>query len=98
MSAMIQFRTMGGAIGLAIATAAMNSYVKSKLTKFMSPEDVTALLQSTQVFKALPLVIAEQAKNVFAEGYDISFRVMIGFSAAQLPVVLLLWQKDQIAV
>lgn len=98
MSAMIQFRTMGGAIGLAAVTTAMNSYVKTNLADFLSPNQVGSLLQSTEAFAALPPALAETAKIVFANGYNLQFRIMIGFSAAQVPVALLLWQREQIVV
>lgn len=98
MSAMIQFRTMGGAIGLAAVTTAFNRYVKHHLAEFLSPNEIESLLQSTRTLEALPTVLAETAKSVFSDGYNLQFRIMIAFSVAQVPVAVLLWQKKQIVV
>lgn len=98
MSAMLQFRTMGGAIGLAIVTTLLNSYIKSHLSGFLSPEQINALLKTTQAFKALPPDRAEMVKTVFASGYNLQMQVMVGFSAAQIPAALIMWQKKQIVV
>ena len=98
MSAMIQFRTMGGAIALAIATAAMNTHIKSQLAGFLSPDQIGAILETTQAFATLPPALAESAKIVFASGYSLQIRIMIGFSAAQIPVALAMWQRKNIVV
>lgn len=95
---MLQFRTMGGAIGLAIVTTVLNSYIKSHLSAFLYPQEVNALLKSTQAFTALPPDLAETVKIVFAKGYNLQTQVMVGFSAAQVPVALMMWQKKQIVV
>lgn len=95
---MLQFRTMGGAIGLAIVTTVLNSYIKSHLSAFLSPQEVNALLKSTQAFIALPPELAETVKTVFAKGYNLQMQIMVGFSAAQVPVALMMWQKKQIVV
>lgn len=98
MSAVLQCRTMGGAIGLAIVTTVLNSYLKSHMSRVLSPEEINALLKTTQAFTALPPYKAETVKTVFASGYNLQMRVMVGFSAAQMPLALLMWQKKQIVV
>ena len=50
VSATIQFRTMGGAIGLAIVTTATNTYIKRHLGGHLSSAQVSALLQTTEIF------------------------------------------------
>ncbi|CAF9915301.1 MAG: hypothetical protein HETSPECPRED_002355 [Heterodermia speciosa] len=98
MSAVIQFRTMGGAIGLAIVTNVFNSYLKSHLAAFLSPTQLSDVLQTTQAFASLPSDVAELTKIVFARGYNLQMRVMIGFCAAQIPITLTMWQKKQVLV
>lgn len=98
MSAMIQFRTMGGAIGLAIVTTVINSYVRNSLAGILPPDRIGALLQTTDAFAALPAALAEDVKNIFARGYNLQLKIMIGFSAAQIPVTFLMWQKQQVIV
>lgn len=98
MSAMIQFRNMGGAIGLAIVTTVINSYIRNRLAEILPPDQIGALLQTTDAFAALSPALAEVVKSVFARGYTLQLRIMIGFSAAQVPVTFLMWQKKQIIV
>ena len=89
---------MGGAIGLAIVTTILNSYVKSHLADILSPVQIQALLRTTEAFATLPPDVAETARTVFGNGFNLQMRIMIGFSAAQIPTVLLMWQKKQIVI
>ncbi|KAL8860209.1 MAG: hypothetical protein Q9178_003473 [Gyalolechia marmorata] len=98
MSAMVQVRTMGGLVGLAIVTAAMKSYIKSNLAQHLSSAQIDILLKSTSAFETLPSEVVDVVKAIFAEGYNLQMRIMIGFSAAQIPVAFLMWKKKQILV
>ncbi len=98
MSSVIQFRTMGGAIGLAIVTNVMNTYTKFHLGAILSPTQINDLLQTTRTLATLPSELAGPTKTVFANGYNLQMRIMIGFSAAQLLMTLLMWQKKQVLV
>lgn len=89
---------MGGAIGFAIVTVAMNSYIKTRLTNKLSSARIESLLKTAETFKKLLLNVAIFAKTVFAQGYNLQMRIMIGFSAAQIPITLLMWKKKQISV
>ena len=98
MSATIQFRTMGGAIGLAVVTAATNTYVKKHLAESFSSTQIEALLQTTEAFAKLSPAMLDTARTTFAQGYNLQMRIMIGFSAAQIPATFLMWQKEQIVI
>ena len=97
-SAILQFRTLGGAVGLAIVTTVLNGYVKSRLLEFLTLDQINAGLKSTQSFNNLPPAAAVALRNIFAEGYNLQMRVMIGTSAAQIPTAFLMWQKKQMVV
>ncbi|KAL8902863.1 MAG: hypothetical protein Q9207_004328 [Kuettlingeria erythrocarpa] len=98
MSAMVQVRTLGGLVGLAIVTAAMKSYIKSNLAQHLSSAQIDILLRSTSAFETLPSEVVDVVKSIFAEGYNLQMRIMIGFSAAQMPVAFLMWKRKQILV
>lgn len=98
MSAMVQFRTMGGTIGLATATGVLNSHVKSHLAQILSPDQISALLRTTNAFATLPPELLDPVRMIFARGYNLQLQVMIGFAAAQLPVTLLMWKRKNIVV
>lgn len=98
MSAMVQFRTMGGTIGLATATGVLNSHVKPNLAQILSPDQINALLRTTDAFAALPPEFLDPVRMIFARGYNLQLQVMIGFAAAQLPATLLMWRRKNIVV
>lgn len=47
IGAITQFRIMGGAMGLAIATAIQHGYLRSHLSRFLGGDVVEAMLSST---------------------------------------------------
>ena len=98
VSALLQFRTMGGAVGMAIVTTALHHYVKSHLSKSLPPEQIDVLLKNPRAFAELSPSVIGTAKAVFAQGYNLQMRIMIGFAAAQIPVTFFMWQKKQIVV
>ena len=98
MSAIVQMRTMGGLCGLAIVTTAMNSYVKAHLAQHLSSAEIGTLLESANGLETLQPETVAVAKSIFAQGYDLQMRITVGFSAAQLPVTLMMWKTKQILV
>lgn len=94
MSAMVQFRTLGGALGLAIVTTVFTAFVKLKLANasFTSVE-IGALLQTLGLFEILTEEKANFARTVFAEGYNLQMKIVAGVSAAQVLAATLLWKQ-----
>lgn len=92
-AAVIQFRLMGGAIGLAIVTTVFNGLVRPKLEHILSFAQLEDLLQSTAVIESFQPELQSRVRNIFAEGFNVQMRIMIGFGAAQIPAALLLWRK-----
>ena len=97
-SAIVQFRLLGGVGGLAIVTAVLNGYVRSHLSQILPPATVQSLLQTTKAFENLPEPVARMVKSTFAAAYNLQLRIVIGFSAAQIPAALLLWKRKQLIV
>ena len=89
---------MGGAIGLAIATSVLNSYVKSHLSHFLNQTQVDSLLQTSAALADLTPELQGLVKSVFAEGYNIQMKILCGLAAAQIPGSLIMWQKKQIVL
>lgn len=92
-AAVIQFRLMGGAIGLAIVTTVFNGVVRPRLEHILSFAQLGDLLQSTAVIENLQPELQSRVRSIFAEGFNVQMRIMIGFGASQIPAALLLWQK-----
>ncbi|CAG8976536.1 hypothetical protein HYALB_00011013 [Hymenoscyphus albidus] len=93
-----EFRILGGAIGLAIATTVFNNYIGDNLSAILAPEVLQALLQSTFTIEGLPEELKGRVAKVLAEGYNLQMRVTTGFAVAQIFTLGLLWRKNQIRV
>lgn len=93
MGAVIQARPLGGAIGLAVTTSALNSYVKTQLAAILNSTELSSLLQSVQVIEALPAELQASTRVVLSDAYDLQMQIMIGFSAAQVLVAVAMWEK-----
>ena len=91
MGAITQFRIMGGAIGLGVATNILNVYVRSHLAGSVTPTLVTRLLQSTEEIESLDPASQAVVRAIFGHGYNLQMKAMIGFAAAQVPASLLVW-------
>ncbi|MCJ1380726.1 hypothetical protein MMC17_003834 [Xylographa soralifera] len=91
--AIIQFRFLGGAIGLAIASSVLNSYIKSHSENILSPGDLAALLQSTDVLVTFAPDVRASLQDVFAQGYNLQYKIIAGIAAAQFPAAVLMWRK-----
>lgn len=92
-AAVIQFRLMGSAIGLAIVTTVFNGVVRPKLEHIISFAQLGDLMQSTAVIENLQPELQSRVRSIFAVGFNVQMQIMIGFGASQIPAALLFWQK-----
>jgi len=92
------FRSLGGAVGLAITASVLNSYVSSRLSEVLLPDQIAALLQSSSILKGFTPAVQESVKVVFAKGYNLQMKILAGIAAGQLPAALFMWQKKNITV
>jgi len=93
-----QFRVMGGVIGLAIVTAAYKSYVRLHLSTFLSAEELTKILDSAHNIFIFGQHQQIRIREIFAGAYNLQFRILIAFAAAQIPSSVLMWQNHQIVI
>jgi hypothetical protein len=93
----MQFRFLGGIIGLGIASSIMESRLKSQLREIIAPEIIDSLLQSVEVLNEMSPILRDQVIEAFAGIYNLQDKVMIAFAAAQVFVVFLVqnnqWSK-----
>lgn len=90
--ALLQFRVFGGALGLALASAVMNSYLTEHLSHSIGAEYLAAVLQSTEAIKGFPVDVQRLVLEKFAEGYDLQMKVLAAFAGLQVLCVGLLWR------
>ncbi|KAM0163278.1 hypothetical protein ACHAQE_003392 [Botrytis cinerea] len=93
-----EFRIMGGAIGLAIATSIFNNYIRNHLHDVLPPDTLELLLQSTFIIDSFPPDLRAHIARVLAEGYNLQMKVTTGFAVAQTFTLALLWKRKQITV
>ncbi|KAI0190606.1 MFS multidrug transporter-like protein [Astrocystis sublimbata] len=89
--AMIQFRQMGGAIGLSLGSSLLNTYLKSNLAPpVLDAAQLSELLRNVRAISTFPPELQNVAKNVFAAAFSLQLKVVVGFTAALFPSVFLM--------
>jgi len=97
--AVVQFRFLGGALGLAIASNILNGHLAHHLRGVLGPRQLHILLENAKEIDYLSPHLAEEVKSIFADSFTTQLRVMIGFAAASVPAALLLLKSGrQLAV
>ncbi len=96
--ALLQFRVFGGALGIAIVSSAMNSFLTSRLKGAIGPERLAAVLQSMAAIREFPPEMQILVLKAFADGHNLQMKILTGFAAFQVLAVGMLWQKKQISV
>lgn len=86
-------------IGLAIASSVMNEKVTAGLKNFISPGTLAELSQNASTLVTLPPSVQAQVVEVYSEGYDLQFKMVLGFASAQFLAAMMLWKRaEQIKV
>jgi len=93
LGSVTQIRVLGGTIGLAVCSALLVNYIKAETSRFLSPDQVTAILLSSDNITLLPPGVQTQTRTVYATGYSQQMRAMLYFSIASLFSLLLLAEK-----
>ena len=93
MAAIVQLRALGGVIGLSIASSVLNNHVRSGLADNFPPQASELLLQSAAAITTLPESLQVVARNVYADGYSLQMKTMIGFAAAQAVGLGIMWER-----
>ncbi|KUI69429.1 hypothetical protein VM1G_04971 [Cytospora mali] len=94
MGAANQFRTMGSAFGLAIATSIFNGYTVAQLGNLEISDSGTSLAPAQ--LAALPLDTQLTVRTILSEGYDCQMLALAVLTAAEVPAALLMWRRKQI--
>jgi hypothetical protein len=85
-------------LGLAIASATMESYLRQELPALVAPEQLQLILKNTAVIKTLPPNVRNAILEVFADGYTLQMKVTAGISALQVLAVGMIWKNPQVFV
>ncbi|KAF4625358.1 hypothetical protein G7Y89_g12808 [Cudoniella acicularis] len=94
LGANTQFRYLGGAVGLGIISSILNSMLRPKLAIILNPEQLEAILQSTEILNTLQATQREQVLLAFADGFSLQWKVILAFIVAQIPAAFAMWLLD----
>jgi len=93
MGAITQIRVLGGTLSLAISATLLSNWVKSRLPEFLGPQQLAALLRSSQALEAFDPEIRARVRFVYAGAYNQQMILLTGFAAASLLSLGLSFEK-----
>jgi hypothetical protein len=96
IGAITQWRSFGGAIGLAAVTSVMISSLNDSLSHELTPAQRYGVLQSAAAIDALPVSLQQLTRFQFAKSYDVQMRIVVGLAVAQFLVTLLMLMKKDL--
>jgi hypothetical protein len=95
MGAVTQFRMMGGAVVLAIATSVFNGHVLPTLRALgLESTEELMLTSGSSIYGE----VGNELRIVLSEGYNRQMLVLCASAASQILAILLLWKKQQIVL
>ncbi|CAI7604174.1 unnamed protein product [Penicillium pancosmium] len=92
----IQFRTLGGVLGVAASASILNHYIQSRLSSTLLPSELAALYETTESILSLSSNVQTHVREVHAMAYNMQMRLAGSFSVAQLFAVALMWKRNNV--
>ncbi|OTB01301.1 hypothetical protein M426DRAFT_14609 [Hypoxylon sp. CI-4A] len=97
-AAVVQFRFLGGAVGVSVTTAVGNSWVKAASASLLSSDEAEAIFRSLETIKNLPSALENDIREIFLRSFTTQMYIILGFAVAATFCSLLMWQKQQLKV
>lgn len=95
---MIQFRFLGGATILSIATAVGNSWVRDVLSDVVTAEALQGIFRSAATIGDLAPDTEYLVRGHFVQSFNLQMRILLGVAVAAVFSTLLMWQRPQVKV
>ncbi|KAF2871119.1 major facilitator superfamily domain-containing protein [Massariosphaeria phaeospora] len=90
---LIQFRFLGGVIGLAIVSNVFNSRLRDGLAGLLTPQQLLTSDRDTSILATLAPHVRDEVVRVFANEYNYQNKIIVAFAAAQLLTAGMVWNK-----
>jgi len=90
---MTQLRIAGGAIGVGICAAILQSQLKSRLSPVLGDAHLREFFESSAVTSTFTSEQASLIRTVYANGFNFEMRIMLLFSALGLVFSLAMYQR-----
>ncbi|CAG8360437.1 unnamed protein product [Penicillium salamii] len=92
----IQLRMLGGVLGIAASSAILFHYIQSRLSYTLQPDELAALLKTTEAIKTFSPASQLQVREVYATAYSMQMKMCGAFSAAQIFAVAMIWKRQNV--
>ncbi|KAL4740610.1 major facilitator superfamily domain-containing protein [Aspergillus similis] len=92
VGSMVQFRVLGGAVGLSVATNLLNNAVQDRLRDQIGPDVLHSIMKNVSSMAALPDSTQMLIREAFTDGYQRQLLVMLGFCAAEVLALGMMWE------
>lgn len=79
---------------MGICSNVLANKVKTNLFFLLSSERLNAILLSFQSIEALEPAAQATVRTVYAEGFNLQMRVLIGITAAEILATLMMWERN----
>lgn len=93
LGAVTQMRQLGGVIGLAVTQAILNDDFRSQLAKFLSVDELKAVMLSTANIGKLSAAHKDLTCRAYGKSANAQMRVVTAFAGAAILTSIFAWQK-----
>ncbi|CBF75171.1 hypothetical protein AN3884.2 [Aspergillus nidulans FGSC A4] len=90
---MLQFRVLGGAVGLSVATNLLNNAVQDRLQGQIGPDVLHRIMEDISSMVSLPDSTQMSIRDAFADGYQRQLLMVLGFCAAEILALGMMWER-----
>ncbi|KAL4810926.1 major facilitator superfamily domain-containing protein [Aspergillus unguis] len=93
MGTITQMRVLGGAVGVSIATNLINSAVQNQLKGQVPSDILQGIMHDVSSTEGLEESTQKLIRHAFADGYESQLLMVLGFCAAQVLALVLMWER-----
>lgn len=98
MGAITQIRVLGGVIGIAIAQAILSNHIKSSLREVLGPQQLDALLHSTDELKNMTASQVRATRETYGQGFKLQTRAMLYIAIASFVISVASFKKNPVSI
>lgn len=97
--ALLQFRALGGVLGLSFTTTAFNNYLKTHLSDVFANASTSDLLNIAQSARQYSPAVQRRIVTTVATAYNLQMKILVAFAALQVVMIVMLYRPgNQIRV
>ncbi|KAL6233128.1 hypothetical protein BDW75DRAFT_252196 [Aspergillus navahoensis] len=93
LGSVTQLRVLGGAVGLSVATNLLNNTVQDRLQGQVGPDVLHNIMKNVSSMAMLSESTQTLVKEAFASGYQRQLLMLLGFCAAEILTLGIMWER-----